>query len=360
MMSQLQFGAFGAFDESSSDLRVDPASYRIARLLAGTSLVCFAQPTPTDVHVDAALSDFSIAYIQEADNFVAGRALPVKPVEHKSDKYFIFNKNDWLRDDAVKQRAAGEAAPRSGFALSKGSYDAEAWWTEAPMSDLVLANADPSLPIDQALTRLVTQRCLIRRERQFASTFMTTGVWATDVVGGTDFTQWSDYASDPQKNIDDGKKKVLSQTGFEPNKLVAGYGVHQALKRHPLIKDQIKYTSDESITAAIIAKFLELEDYLVMRAIYASSEEGQTAAYAGVDFTDALLMYSKDEPGIMMPVAATIFAWSKLTAFNASGVAIDQYYDVKTKEDVVRGQFAHAMEVTGPDLGYFFSGATPS
>lgn len=320
------------------------------------------QPTPVDVHVDAALSDFSIAYIQDQTNFVAGRAMPVKPVEHKSDKYFIFNKNDWLRDDAVKQRSAGSSAPRSGFTLSTSNYDAEAWWTEAPMSDLVTANADPSVPVDRALTQLITQRCLIRRERQFASTFMGTGKWATDKVGtansGTDFTSWDDYASDPQKDIDNGKATVLTNTGFEPNKLVVGYKVHQALKRHPLIKDQIKYTSNESITAEIIAKFLELDEYLVMRAVYATNQEGGTAAYAGVEFTDALLMYSKDEPGIMMPCAATIFAWTKLTAFNASGVAIDQYYDVKTKEDVVRGQFAHAMAITGNDLGYFFSGAS--
>lgn len=316
-----------------------------------------AQPTPQDVHVDAALTDFSIAYIQDATTFIAGRALPVKPVDHKTDKYFIFNKNDWLRDDAVKRRAPGEPAPRSGFTLSTDSYDADAWWTEAPMSDLTVANADPSLPVDRALTALVTQRCLIRRERQFASTFMQSGVWGTTVVGGTDFTAWDDYSSDPQKDIDVGKKAVLTNTGYVPNKLVVGYSVHQALKRHPAIKDQIKYTSSESITAEIIAKYLELDDYLVMQSVYATNKEGGAATYAGVQFTDALLMYSKDEPGIMMPVAGVLFAWSKLTAFNAAGVAIDQYYDVRVKEDVVRGQFAHDMKITGSDLGYYFSAA---
>lgn len=315
-----------------------------------------SQPTSSDVHIDAALTDFSIAYIQDQTNFVAGRALPVRSVPHKSDKFFIFNKNDWLRDDAVKQRAPGEPAPRSGFTISNDSYSAEAWWTAVPMSDMVTANADPALPVDRACTALVTQRCLIRRERQFASTFLATGVWATDKIGGTDFTAWDDYSSDPQKDIDSGKKQILSQTGFEPDKLVVGYSVHQALKRHPLIKDQIKYTSSESITEAIIAKFLEVDEYLVMRAPYATNQEGATGTYAGIDYTDALLMYSKDG-GIMMPVAATLFAWTGLTAYNASGVAIDQFYDVNTKDDIVRGQFAHDMKVTGKDLGYFFSAA---
>lgn len=313
-----------------------------------------SQPTPTDVHVDAALTDFSIAYIQDDENFIAGKVIPIKPVEHKTDKFFIFNKNDWLRDDAVKQRAPGEGAPRSGFTLSKDSYDAEAWWTSVPMSELVTANTDPALPVDQACTRLVTQRMLIRRERLFATKFMVTGKWGTDL---TPTVLWDDYASDPQKDMDVAKKTVLGNTGFEPNRLVVGYAVHQALKRHPLIKDQIKYTSSESISAAIIAKFFEIDDYFVMKGIYATNQEGAAGAYSFIDSTDALLLYSDGQPSIMSPTAAAIFSWTGLTGINDAGIRIDQYYDQDKKEDVIRGEFAFDMHVSGSDLGYFFHAA---
>lgn len=316
-----------------------------------------AQPTPQDVHVDAALTDFSIAYIQDDGNFIAGRAIPTKPVPHMTNKYFIFDKNDWNRDDAVKQRAPGEAAPRSGFTLSTDSYSALAWWTECPMSDMTLKNADPSLMLDQAATRLVTQRMLIRRERLFSSNFFTTGKWATDVVGGTDFTKWDDYASDPVKDIDVAQALILQNTGREPNKLIVGYQVHKALKRHPLVRDMYKYTSAESITEAMIANALELEEYLVAKASYATNNEGGTKAYSFIQGKHALLMYADGNPSIMEPCAGAIFAWTDLTAVNQAGVAIDQYYDQKTKDDIVRGQFAFDMKVTGSDLGYFFSGA---
>lgn len=314
-----------------------------------------SQPTPQDVHIDAALTDFSIAYVQDAKNFVAAQVFPIKPVQHMSNKFFIFNKNDWMRNDAVKQRAPGEAAPRSGFTLSRDTYDAAAWWTEVPLSDMVTRNADPSLPLDQAATRLVTQRMLINREVQFATSFFTTGVWGTDVTG-LSIGYWNDYASDPQKAIDDGQALVLKNTGREPNCLVVGFNVHKALRRHPIVKDMYKYTSAESITEAMLAQAFELDQYVIAKASYATNNEGATGAYSFIAGNNALLMYTDGNPSIMEPCAGAIFAWTDLTGVNNAGIAIDQYYDQKTKDDIVRGQFAFDMKVTGADLGYFFSG----
>lgn len=316
-----------------------------------------SQPTPQDVHIDAALTDFSVAYLQDEANFVARRVFPIKPVQHMTNKFFIFSKNDWLRDDAVKLRAAGEGAPRSGFTLSTDSYSADPWWTSVPLSDLTRANADPSLPLDQAATRLVTQRMLIKLERQWATKAFATGKWGTDKTGTTDFIKWDDYSSDPQKDIDDGQTLVLTNTGREPNTMVVGYGVHKALKRHPIIRDMYKYTSSASITEDMIAAAFELDSYVVAKASYATNVEAGTAAYSFINGKNALLLYNDGNPSIMEPCAGAIFAWTNLTAFNTAGVAIDQFYDQNTKDDVVRGQFAFDIKVTGSDLGYFFSAA---
>lgn len=310
------------------------------------------QPTPQDVHIDAALTDFSVAYFQDDMNFVWRQAFPIKPVTHMTNKFFIFNKNDFNRDDSVKARAPGEGAPRSGFTLSTDTYDATAWWTEVPLSDMVVKNSDPSIRLDEAATRLVTQRMQIRGERLFATKFFTSGIWATDVTPGN---LWDDYASDPQKDIDTGRTTILQQTGREPNKLIVGYKVHNALKRHPLIKDMYKYTSSKSITADMIAAAFELESYVIAKASYATNEEGAAGAYSFIAGNHALLVYADGSPSIMEPCAGAIFAWTELTAVNNAGIAVDSYYDQKTKEDVVRGQFAFDMKATGTDLGYFFA-----
>lgn len=310
------------------------------------------QPTPQDVHIDAALTDFSVAYFQDAANFIWRTTFPEKPVTHMTNKYFIFNKNDMLRDDAVKMRAPGEGAPRSGFTLSTDSYSADVWWTEVPLSDMVVKNADPSVPLDQVATRLVTQRMLIRGERLWSQNFFNTGIWGTDL---TPSVKWDDYASDPQKDIDTAKETVLQNTGRMPNKMIVSFKTHNALKRHPIIKDMYKYTSSKSITPDMLAAAFELDEYLVSKASYATNEEGQAGAYSFIVGNNALLVDADDSPSIMEPCAAATFSWTELTAVNSAGIAIDQYYDVKVKDDVVRGQFAFDQKVTGADLGYFFN-----
>lgn len=315
------------------------------------------QPTPSDVHVDAALTDFSLAIIQDDTNFQAGSA-PVKPVQHKTDSYHIFTAGDWLRDDAVKKRAAGQGAPRSGFTLSNTTYDATPWWTAVPLDELIRANSDPSVPLDESATKLVTHRMLIRRERLYATAFLNTdSVWTTDVTGATDFTRWDDAASDPESDIATGKRTVLVGTGYEPNVLEVSYDVHIALKRHPMIKDRIKHTSSESITAEIIARFFEVDEYRIYKAIYNTAAEGATVSTSFVVGKHALLTYQDGNPAIMSPTANAIFSWSGLTGMNDAGVRIDQYYDDDKKEDVIRGEFAFDMKVTGADLGYRFKTA---
>jgi len=46
-----------------------------------------------------------------------------------------------------------------------------------------LANADAALDLEDAAAQYVMQKLLIQRERNFASTYMTTSVWDTDVTG---------------------------------------------------------------------------------------------------------------------------------------------------------------------------------
>ncbi len=137
---------------------------------------------------------------------------------------------------------------------------------------------------------------------------------------------------------------------------MSNMGLEAALKvDHPIIKDMYKYTSSKSITPEMLAAAFELDEYLVSKASYATNEEGAAGAYSFIAGKNALLCVADGSPSIMEPCAGATFTWTELTAVNSAGIAIDQYYDVKTKEDVVRGQFAFDMKVTGSDLGYFFN-----
>ena len=77
-------------------------------------------PTASDVHVNAALSNISIAYMQEASGFVADKVFPIVPVQRQGDRYFVYNRGDLLRSEA-QLRAPGTESAGGGFRLDNTS-----------------------------------------------------------------------------------------------------------------------------------------------------------------------------------------------------------------------------------------------
>ena len=58
------------------------------------------QPSVNNVHIDAILTNISVAYLQNTNNFIADKVFPVVPVDKKSNIYFKYTKDDWFRDEA--------------------------------------------------------------------------------------------------------------------------------------------------------------------------------------------------------------------------------------------------------------------
>ncbi len=315
------------------------------------------QPTPSDVHVDAALTNISVAFIQDASNFVAEQVFPTVPVDHRSDKYFVYDRAFWNKNQAKKRAPATESAG-SGFNLSTDSYLADVWAFHKDVDDQTRANADPAIDVDADATRFVTQTMLITRETEFASTFFATGVWTTDKVGAVDFARWDDEAnSDPIEDVKNARLTILESTGMKPNRFVMGIRVFEALKKHPLVLERYKYTSAESITEALLANLFEVERVVVASAIQNTANEGATAVHSFIMGKNALLCYAAPAPGLMQPSAGYIFAWRGLTRASGTGVAISNFRIDKIKSNRVEGEFAFDMKKVSADLGYFFSSA---
>lgn len=322
------------------------------------------QPSLAAVHLDAALTNFSIAYMQDATNFVADVVFPAVPVEHKSDKFFVFAKDAFLRAGG-KQVPYGQESPGGGFQLSNSSYDCGSPWRwHFDLTPDILANADPGVNIDAAASNFVMNGLLIQREVNWASTYFKIGVWGTDVVGGTNFAQWNDDAnSDPITDVSTGRATILQNTGYLPNTLVVSFWVHEALKKHPLIVDRFKYTSSDSINEAMLARLFEVDRYIVAKAVQVTSQEGEVISTSLVLDKGALLCYSAPAPSLMAHSAGYYFVWSRLTGLNNLGVATYRFpmpwlgvaNGVVTER--VEGTYCYTSQVTGSDLGYFFGSA---
>ena len=322
------------------------------------------QPNLGDVHVSSALTDVSVAYMQSADAYIADKVFPMVPVNFQSDKYFIFSKSDFFRDEAQKRADATESAG-GGFNLSTATYSADVWAFHKDIGDQIRSNADPAVDIESTSSEFCTQRLLIRRDRLFVASYLTTGIWGTDITGvasspsGNQTIQWSDDVNgDPISDVANGKTYILLTTGMEPNVLTVSYPVYQALIKHPLIIDRIKYTSmptAKNVTATLLAEMFDLDRVVVSKAVYNAGVEGGTDSFNWIMGKSAFLCHSPSSAGLMVPAAGYIFGWRGYTGLNDIGIRTSSWYEQKIKATRVECEMSFAMQLVGADLGYFFA-----
>jgi hypothetical protein len=327
-------------------------------------------PTVTDVHVASALTNIATAYVQDEANYVADKIFPMVPVQHQTDVYFKWSKADFFRDEA-QQRADATESAGTGVNVSTASYAAKVWALHQDLGTQIRANADPAIDLDVVSTRQLMQKLLIRRDRFFVSKYMTTGVWGTDatgtaasaggVPGTTSPVYWDDDANgDPFTDIAFGQTTVLQNTGFLPNVLLISWNVFQALRKHPLVVDRIKYTNPAfagTITEALLAQAFAVDQVIVSKAIYNSAAENLSASMSFVAPKSALLCYRPSSPGLMVPSAGYTFGWQGFTGLNNLGVRVAQIPMNWLGLGTIRNEceMAFDMQVVGSDLGFYFS-----
>lgn len=322
-------------------------------------------PTPgfASTHIDAVLTNISIAYMQASENFIAQKVFPVVPVDKASGLYFKYNQGDWLRDEAAKRADATESVG-SGYTVGQDSYNADVWAFHKDVGDQLLKNAtNPLSPMTDA-TNYVASRLLLRQEVDFANTYFKTGVWGTDLTGvasapsANQFIQFNDYVnSSPVTTIENAKEYVAGVTGYDVNTMVIGKQVFNALKNHPQIIDRIKYTSANVVTTELLARYFGVDQVLVARTLVNSAKEGQTDAPAYVYPKGILLCHSAPNPGLLTPSAGYTFSWNGITGTSGLTVGTYQIRMEQLKATRIESEAAWVNKVVAPNLGVYMASA---
>ncbi len=311
-----------------------------------------AQPTLKDVHVDAAMTKLSLAYRNRG--YVAERVFPQVPVQKQSDRYYIFSKGAWFRDEAGV-RAPSSRAPRGGYAVSTDTYFANEWAFAKEVPDELRENADAPLNPDQEAVEFATEKVLLRKERLVAGIVLGSA-WSTseDAEGLWAAGTGNTFISDVERAID----SVRKTTGRRPNVMVMDAGTLKEVKQEATVLDRIKYTERGIVTPDLIAAMFDLEEVLVGEAIYSSAEEKADAS----DFTSAniweknagkgsaFLLWRPAQPGIMVPSAGYSFTWKPRE--------VRRWREEAEHQDVIECAESFDPKLTGADLGFLFYDTT--
>ena len=323
-------------------------------------------PSQADLHVNAPLTNVSVAYIQNSKEYIATKVFPKVPVKKQSDLYWKYSKSDWRRSD-VKKRAPSTESPGVGYKMDTDTYFAHVYAVHKDVDDQVRANADSNFRVDSDATKFVTNQLLLKRDIDWSETFFAPNVWDSEKTGvasaptGDQFLQWNDDASDPIDNIGDWVIDFKELTGFTPNTMVIGAHVLKSLKNHPDIIDRIKYTQRGIISEELLASLFNVDRLMTATATKATSPEindardqDAAATYSFVHNSKSfLLAYSPKSPSLMTPAAGYTFTWDGYAAGNGEGVRIKNYRQERIASDRVEGEMTYDMKVVSPDMGIF-------
>ena len=330
-------------------------------------------PTPSDVHVNGPLTNISVAYAQSQSSFIADTIFPTIPVSKQSDLYFTYPKGDFNRN-SMRQRAPSTESAGDHYRMGQEPYFAPVYALHKDIADEVRANQDQPLNVDADTTRFLTSKALIFREVLWADTyfnftaagaspwgFEVEGVAAAPVAGQA--LQWDLATSTPIVDVTNWKREMRQNTGFEPNTLVLGREVYDALKNHPEFIDRIKYGqtpgSPAMVTTQAMAQLFEVDRVLVLNAIQniaPESTDPESADHQFIGGKSALLMHVAPTPGLMIPSAGYTFEWTGLIGAGAGGRVSRMRMD-PIRSDRVEYETSFAHKDVAPDLGFLFFNA---
>lgn len=327
-------------------------------------------PTINEVHINRPLTEMMVKYMQDQGAFIADQVFPMCPVQFRSNKYFKVPKDAWFKAGAV-ERAPGTESAGINYHLTTDDYVAKVIAAHFDLDDQTRANIDSVLQNDLMAMQFVAQNLLISREREFLATFLQPGVWSGANATGATVNQdydvigngagsWGDPLGDPIKDIRAAQTYVEGKTGLEPRTLTVTKDVHNALINNRSIIERIKYTQRGVLTEDLLASMLNVDKYLVAKAVLNTAQTGREAEMGYMASNGALLSFATPTPSLNSASAGMIFPWVGYLGAGAYGNVMSQIPMPWLKSTRYEGEMAYAMKLVAPDLGVYFTNILPA
>ena len=316
-----------------------------------------------------ALTNMALSYYQNAENYFAKGIFPICRVPLSSDNYYIFDKEDLLRDSWQRKPAYGKVMPTvisEHTATYNCQVDQMIMGVDLIRQTDVNRRQGPSVSDPRVQrTKTIAEQANIHQDRIFAEAFFKPGVWANEWAGvdsttleDKQFIKFSNGNSDPIKMIEDQKLEMHQQTGRTPNRLALGANVFKALKLHPGILERVKYSGSTAnpamVTKNVLAQLFGVEEIVVLMSIYNQASLGADADMTFIGDPNAMLLaYATNSPSVEEPSAGYIFTWDMLG--DGQILPIRQYQGENgTDSEYIDGLMAYDIRRTADDLAVFF------
>jgi hypothetical protein len=224
-------------------------------------------------------------------------------------------------------RGPKDTANEVDWSTSTGTYGCVDHALREFLPDALVGNSDPGVDPRRRTSEFVTDLLLLSYERRIATLLTTAanyaGAYKTTLAGGD---QWSAYStSDPLSNIETARAACF----IDPNTCIMGYEVWNKVKHHPQILDRISggatTITPAQVVPRLVAELFEVDNLLIGKAKYNTSNKAQTASYSRIWGKDLVMAYVDRMPSLNGISAWKSFRWTQFTT--AGGYQARTYRD---------------------------------
>lgn len=299
-------------------------------------------PPIRDTHVDAILTNISIAY--KNATFIADKVMPIIPVRKESDKYYKYGKERFNLPETL--RAPRAESKEIDWTVSTDAYSCDEHTLSGAIDDRERDNADNPIDVDSDTTELLTDLIMLGYEKRVADLVTNPGNYAASnkrTLAGT--SQWSDAGnSTPVKDINSAKK-ALEDVGVVANTLVLPNSVYYAMKENGDIKERIKYSQTGLVTLDILKTLFEVDNILLANSKYNSANPGQgTTSLVDVWNDNVWLGYVAPRPGLKQ----LTFGYT----FQARKFQVRRWREDRRHSDIIEPSVVQDEKIVASDAGY--------
>jgi len=320
-------------------------------------------PLEGNIYVPSLVTSMAIGYMQK-EGTLYDKIFPLCPTDADTGFYTKWNKGDIMR--AITQpRSEGSHAEIGQDVTVDSTYAITYFGAKKRYHQNQIRNWKIQPTRERAAINLLTQAAILRRETKFVTAAFSTSKWigsstGTDLVGGTDFTLWSDPSSTPIEDVRAQCTAMQKKTGMRPNKMAIGREVYDALVDNPEIVARMPTGNPNGQPRLVmlqqLAAIFELDEVVIASRVYESADKGATSSMAFVAGKNALLIYVTDSPSTDTPSAGYTFT-NQLAGGNAQGILLRNGINQEDNYEFYTIDHGEDFRITASDLGVFFSNA---
>lgn len=246
--------------------------------------------TRTAAVIDPILSNHARGY-RNAE-FISHYLFPRATIPNRSMRVLKFGKEAFRMLNTRRAPGADKERVQYGYASDPVSLVQDALEATVPIEHQEEARSVPGIDLAAGAIEMVLEKIDLNLEHECAQLARNEAAYGANnkvTLAGSD--RWTSPTSTPSADIKQAKEAVRRMIGRYPNTLILGPSAFNGLDDHPVIQDRFKYTSSDSITAEMLAKYFKVDRVIVGAAVCLSEADADTDPATDIWGDDAILAY---------------------------------------------------------------------